>query len=123
MDESRRFQRKADLRIGGQIGGAGLLVKAAVGDDVSGRTESEIERTSRWPLARFRGLVDAGPRRASARDMQRFQEAFGDGIALAPCEPARPRRRVEALDRYHVGHAESGEGIAHIAFPDEAAQV
>ena len=55
--------------------------------------------------------------------MQRSEETLGDGIGLAAGQPPRPRRRVEALDRHHIGNAEAGEGIAHIAFPDEAAQV
>ena len=33
------------------------------------------------------------------------------------------RHAVEATDRGHVRYAEAGEGIAHIAFADHAAQV
>ena len=63
------------------------------------------------------------PRRLAAGDAQRFQKALGDGIGLAAGEPPRARRRVEALDRHHIGHAEAGEGVAHIAFADEAPHI
>ena len=63
------------------------------------------------------------PRGQAAGDVQRFQETFGDGIGLAAGQPLRAGGAVQTLDRHHIGNAEAREGIAHIAFPDEAAQV
>ncbi len=124
VDEGRRlFQRKADLRIGGEVGMAALFVRAAVGDDVAARTIAEIGRRRSRPFGKIGGNVGARPRRQAAGDAQRFQETLGDRIGLAAGQPPRARRRVQALDRHHIGHAEAGEGIAHIAFADEAAQV
>src|SRR5262249_13566298 len=61
MYEGRRFQGKADLRIGGQVGGAGLLGRAAARDDAAGRTEGEIGRTLHRPFTDLRRPVDARP--------------------------------------------------------------
>ena len=55
--------------------------------------------------------------------MQRLEETLGDGVGLAAGQPPRAGSAVETLDRYHVGNAEAREGVAHITFPDEAAQV
>ena len=41
----------------------------------------------------------------------------------AASEAPRARRRVEALDRDHIGHPEARESVTHIAFADEAPQV
>src|SRR5438477_3251996 len=64
-----------------------------------------------------------GPRRKAADDAQCFQKPLSDGVGFAAGEPAWAWRAVETLDRHDIGHAESGEGISHIAFPDEAAHV
>ena len=55
--------------------------------------------------------------------MQRFQEPLGDGVGLAARQTPQARGAVETLDRNHIGHAEAGEGVTHIAFPDKAPQV
>ena len=124
MREGRGLlQRKADLRIGGEVGAAALLARAGVGDDVAGRAIGEIGRACRRPFGDAGRNVHARPRRLAAGDAQRLQETFGDGIGLAAGQPPRARRRVEALDRHHIGNAEAREGVAHIAFPDETAQV
>jgi len=65
----------------------------------------------------------ARPRRLSAGDAQGFQKTLGNGIGLAAGQPPRPWRRVQTLDRHHIGHAEAREGVAHVAFTDEAAHV
>jgi hypothetical protein len=59
----------------------------------------------------------------AGRDAQGFEEAFGYRIGFAAGQPPRPRGGVEALDRNHIGHAETGEGVAHIAFADEPADI
>src|SRR6185312_2463021 len=109
--------------IGGEVFAAGLFVGAAARKDAAGGTEGEIERTFRRPLAHLRRSVKARPRRTPARDMEGLEETLGDGIGLAAGKAARTRRRVQALDRHRIGHAEAGEGVAHIAFADEAAQI
>src|SRR5579859_1854500 len=44
MDIGRRLQRKADLRIGVEVGAAALMVIAGAGDDVAGRAIGEVVR-------------------------------------------------------------------------------
>ena len=123
-DGGRRFlERKTDLRIGGEIGASAAPTHAAAGDDVAARVIAEVGRNRRRPFNDLGRNVVARPCRLSARDAQRFQEALGDGIGLAAGQPSRTRRRIETLDRHHVGHPEAREGVAHIAFADEAAHV
>ena len=63
------------------------------------------------------------PHALAAGDAQRLQEALGNRIGFLAGEPPRLCDAVEALDRHHIGDAEAGESVAHIAFPDEPAQV
>src|ERR1700676_4337225 len=124
MDERRGFlQRKAYLRIGGEVDAAALSAIAAFGDDVTARAIAEIRRPLYRPLGQLRGNIHSRPRGQAAGDVQSFQEALGDWIGLAAGQPPRPRRRVETLDRHHIRYAEAREGITHIAFADEAAQI
>jgi len=117
------LQWKTDLRIGGEVGVAALPAITRIGDDVAARPIGEIGRRLRRPLNNFRRDIGSRPRGQAAGDVQRLEEAFGDRIGLAAGQPPRARRGVETLDRYDVGDAEAGEGVTHIAFPDEAAQV
>ena len=102
---------------------AASLAGAGAGDDVAGRPIGEVGRGCRRPFGDLGRDILARPRRLAAGDAQRLQETLGDRIGLAAGQPARARRRVQALDRHHIGHAEAGEGVAHIAFADEAAHV
>ena len=123
-DEGRSlFQRKADLRIGGEVGVAAPFARAAVGDDVAARVIGEVGRGCGRPLGDVGRDIPARPRRLAAGDAQRFQETLGDRIGLAASQPPRPRRRVEALDRHHIGHAEAREGVTHVTFADEAPHI
>ena len=117
------IERKTDLRIGGEVGASAAPTHAATGNDVAARVIGEVARNRRRPFSDLGRNVVARLRRLSARDAQGFQKALGNGIGLATGQPPRPRRRVQTLDRHHVGHAESREGVAHIAFADEAAHV
>src|SRR5579859_358299 len=63
------------------------------------------------------------PGRQATRNPQGFQETFGNRIGFAAGEPPRLWRGIEALDRNHIRHAEAAEGIAHVAFADEAPQI
>src|SRR4051812_49006342 len=99
---------------------AALFAIAGSCDDVAGRAIDEIRRGRRWSLRDLGGNIPARARRLAAGDAQRLQESFGDRIGLAAGEPSGTRRRVETLDRHHIGHAEAGEGVAYIAFADEA---
>ena len=96
---------------------------AAAGDDVAAGVIGEVGRSRHRPFDDLGRNVVARPRRLSARDAQGFEETLGDRIGFAAGQPPRPRRRIEALDRHHIGHAEPREGVAHIAFADEAADV
>src|SRR5919197_4192971 len=123
-DQDRGFlQRKANLRIGDEIGTAAAPARAAVGDDVSARAIGEVGRSRLRPLGGVRGNIETWARRLAAGNTQRLQETLGNRVSLATGQPPRPRRRVQALDRHDIGHAEAGEGIAHIAFANEAAHV
>ncbi len=48
---------------------------------------------------------------------------LGHGIGLSAGQPSCAWRRVQTLDRHYIGNAEAREGVAHIAFTDEAAEV
>ena len=111
------------MRIGGEIGASAAPAHAAAGDDVAARVIGEVGRSRRRPFSDLGRNVVARLRRLPARDAQGFQEALGNGIGLAAGQPPRPRRRIQTLDRDHIGHAEAREGVAHIAFADEAAHV
>ena len=117
------LERKTDLRIGGEIGASAAPAHAAAGDDVAARVIGEVGRSRRRPFNDLGRNVVARLRRLSTRDAQGFQKALGDGIGLAAGQPPRPRRRIETLDRHHIGHAEAREGVAYIALTDEAAHV
>ena len=71
-DEGRGLlQRKADLRIGGEVGAAASLARAAVGDDVAARAIGEIGRAfasaARRSRTEYRGAAaTAGRRRCAA---------------------------------------------------------
>src|SRR6202048_2108399 len=60
------FQRKADLRIGGEVDAAGLFAKTAVGDDVAARAIAEIGRPGRRPLGDLGGNIRSRPRGQAA---------------------------------------------------------
>src|SRR5580704_2224350 len=53
MDERRRLQRKADLRISAEIDAAALMVIAGAGDDVAGRPIGEVGREFGRSVGRF----------------------------------------------------------------------
>ena len=123
-DKGRRFlYGKADLRIDGPVDVAALLARTAAGDDVAARTIAEIGRNRRRPLGELGRNIPSRPRGQAAGNAQRFQETLGDRIGFAAGQPPRPRRGIETLDRHHIGHAEAREGVTHIAFADEAAQI
>src|SRR5829696_7661692 len=110
------LERKTDLRIGGVVGASAAPAHAAAGDDVAARIIGEVGRSRRRTSGDLGRNVVARPRRLSAGDAQGLQKTLGNGIGLAASQPPRPRRRIEALDRHHIGHAEAGEGVAYIAF-------
>src|SRR2546423_6535943 len=103
-DGGRGFlERKADLRIGGEVGSSAVPAHAAAGDDVAARVVGEVGRHRLRPFGDLRRNVVTRLRWLSAADAQGFQKALGNRIGLAAGQPPRPRRRIETLDRHHVG--------------------
>src|SRR3954451_1309259 len=122
-ERGRLLERKADLCVGHHVGMAALLAVAGVRDDVAARPVGEIRGTRRGTIENVGSDVRERPHALAARHAQRLQEALGDRIGLLAGKPPRLGNAVEALDRHHIGDAETGESVAHIAFPDELAQV
>src|SRR5215212_6262134 len=117
------FQRKPNLRINRSVRVANLFSESAVDDDIPTRAIGEISRAFHGPLGNRRWNIHSRPRGHAAGDAQRSEETFGYRVGFAAGQPLRVRRAVEALDRHHIRDTEAGEGVAHIAFPDEAAEV
>ncbi|MGY3117561.1 hypothetical protein ACVWXQ_001498 [Bradyrhizobium sp. S3.14.4] len=65
----------------------------------------------------------SGRHALAAGDAEPFQEALGNRIGFLAGEPPRLCDAIQALDGDDIGNAEAGEGVVHIAFPDEPAQV
>src|SRR5262249_15534540 len=114
--DGHAYYWKANLRVCRVVGATGRAARSGPGDDVAARAIGEIAGRRDGPLRSEGGDVLALPRRQAAGDTQRLQKALSNRVGLAAGQPPRPRRRIQALDRDHIGYAEFGEGVAHIAF-------
>src|SRR5438309_8595208 len=99
------------------------LPRALAGEDVAARSVSEIGRPRCRPLGDLGRPIDPRPRGQAAGNAQCLQEALRDWIGLAAGQPPRTGRRVQTLDRHHIGYTEAREGVTYITFTDETAQV
>src|ERR1700722_17465798 len=124
VGESRSLlQWKSDLRVSGEVGVAAGNMRAVAGDDIAARAIGEIGRAFCRPLGKSCWNIRARARGLAAGDVQRPEETLGDRGGLAAGEALGESNAVEALDRYHIGNAETCEGVTQVTLADKAAQV